>query len=213
MRYLQKYHKKTTGFTAVEVLIALSITVLIFVATTTFGRNVFSLSTVLRGGLDEQFEARKLVKDVIAEIRRIAPADNGAYPLADVSTSTITFYIDLENDGTAERVRYFLDDTILYKGVITPSGDPVVYNEDDEIISPYVHLVVNSSVSTTTPIFEYFDKTYTGASTSLPLSYPLSINEIRNIRVTFVLDKFTNRNPGPLEVTSHGTIRNLRDDL
>ena len=203
---------RNKGFTAVELLIVISIMVIVFVATTLFGRDIFALSTIFRGSLDEQFEARKLVKDVVAEIRRIAPAQNGAYPLSNVSTSTMTFYVDLESDGVAERVRYYLDDTTLYKGVIVPSGNPLVYDEDDEEISSYVELVINPSASST-PIFEYFGNTYTGASTSDPMTYPISIEDVRHVSVTFVLDKYSNRDPGPISVTSHGTIRNLRDDL
>ncbi len=53
-------------------------------------------------------EARIGVERMVKEIRQARNGENGAYPIAYAGDKEFIFYADVDNDGKAERVRYFL---------------------------------------------------------------------------------------------------------
>lgn len=53
-------------------------------------------------------EARRGVELMAKEIRQAQYADNGAYPIEKGAGKEFIFYSDIDDDGQAERVRYFL---------------------------------------------------------------------------------------------------------
>ena len=108
-----------------------------------------------------------------------------------------------------EQIRYFLSDKDLKRGIIKPSGSPLSYNSANEQISTLV-TGINNGVS---PIFEYFDSSYTGTST--PLVQPVQITQVRLVRVTLKIEEDTNptKTIGPVIVTSQVFLRNLKDNL
>jgi hypothetical protein len=107
-----------------------------------------------------------------------------------------------------EQVRYFLQGRDFKKGVIKPTGSPLVYNQGVEQITTLVKDVSNA---TSTPIFEYFDSSYTG--TSSPLATPVQVTKVRLVRINIKIEKDPNRAPAPITVTSQVFLRNLKDNL
>ncbi len=204
--------KSVGGFSLVEILIVVSITVILLLVLSLFQRNLFFLRSVLQGQFDDQFNARKLVGGIIAEIRTISPAESGAYPIETASDSTLSFFTDLDSDGTKERIRYTLEGSDLVRGVTLPVGDnPPVYLDTNEATTTFMTSVVNLSLEPVEPLFEYFDETYAG--TSSPISSPVPVSDVRLIKVKVFLDSQPNRDPEPLEVESQSTIRNLRGSI
>ena len=53
-------------------------------------------------------EARRGVEVMAKELRQARYGDNGAYPIEKAAGKEIIFYSDVDNDGQAERVRYYL---------------------------------------------------------------------------------------------------------
>ncbi len=53
-------------------------------------------------------EARKGIETMVKEIREAKPGDDGSYPIEKAGDKELIFYSDIDNDGKAERVRYFL---------------------------------------------------------------------------------------------------------
>ncbi len=201
------FYKKRGGLTLVEVLVTITIFSTIAIALTTFQKDIFSLNTSLQGSLNAQFQAGRVLKTMISEMRSMSPSGAGAYPIAQAATSTITFYGDIDNDGQKEKVRYYLDNQTLKRGVIEPTGSPVVYTGTEQIKS-LIQYVRNG---TTTPVFDYYNSSYSG--TTSPLSLPINTLSVRLVKVTVIIDTDTNRPPGAITSTSQVSLRNLKDNL
>jgi type II secretory pathway pseudopilin PulG len=204
---LQNQQKIGTGFSIIEVLIVIFILSLVGIAVAAFQRDVFSLNTIISNSLVAQDETRRALKMVTAEIRPLSPSSVGAYPVVEADPTSFIFYSDIYNDQLKERVRYFLDGTILKKGVIKPSGTPLTYNPANEIIIEVIHDIANG----TTPIFNYYDTNYDG--TTSPLTQPIDMLAVRLIKITIVIDKNPNKSPGPITLTTQVSMRNLKDNL
>jgi prepilin-type N-terminal cleavage/methylation domain-containing protein len=199
--------KINKGFSLVEILVVVAIAAAIFMAVFNFGVGIFSFNSNAQNNLTAQSDARRVLKDIIKELRSASPGSLGSYPITLASTTAITFFADIDNDIYKEQIRYFLQGKELKKGVIKPVGSPLTYDPDNEQISTLIGDIDNGS----TPIFEYFDSNYTGTST--PLAQPVQITKIRLIRATFKIEKDPNKSSGPIIVESQVFLRNLKDNL
>lgn len=196
-----------SGFTLVEILIAVSILSLILGFVGAFQADVFSLNRFIQTGLQSQSDAKKIIRPFANEVRSAAPSNLGAYHLAETATSSFAFYSDIDNDGLREKVRYYLDGSDFKKSVIKPAGQPLVYNQANEKIIRVVENVVDDN------IFEYFDSNYDGTASSTALVQPVNISEVRLIKIRLSIDKDLGAPPGPIEVMTQVSIRNLKDNF
>jgi prepilin-type N-terminal cleavage/methylation domain-containing protein len=196
------------GFSLAEFIVSVAILSLLTYTFSTFQRDVFSLSTNLQSSLNAQLEARHLIKTMISELRKVAPSANGSYPIELASSTGITFYSDINDNGSVERVRYYLHNKTIRKGVIAPTGNPPVYNSGNEVTTTLLNYVLASS---TLPIFQYYTSNYSG--TTSPLTIPPNISTIRLIKITVIIDTDPNRSPTPIISTSQVNLRNLKDNL
>jgi prepilin-type N-terminal cleavage/methylation domain-containing protein len=196
------------GFTLIEVLTTIAILASIMIAVVTFQYNVLSYNETSKVSLTNTQEAQSLLKTAARELRSMEPSSNGSYPIASAATSTITFYTDLDGDGLKEQIRYYIASTTLYRGLIKPTGSPLVYVAANETIRTLVTGLKNSS---TTPMFEYFNSSYAGTST--PLTYPLNIPLVRLVRVNLTIDTDPNKSPVVRTFSTQAALRNLKDNL
>ncbi|MDP2741176.1 MAG: type II secretion system protein [bacterium] len=202
-----KYHKNNLGFSMIEIIVVIFILGLIGTSVWTFQSDIFSLNNILSGNITSQEEARNSFKAMTAGIRSISPSSLGAYPLYEVNPNSFTFYSDIDDDGLKERIRYFLSGNILKKGVLKPSGNPLVYNTANEVISEIIHNISNGS----TPIFDYYDTDYDG--TTAPLSQPVNIIAVRLVKITVIVNSNSSNPPILITFTTQVSMRNLKDNL
>ncbi len=195
------------GFSALETLVAVGITGLIVVAVGTFQGNIFGLNTSLSNQLTGQNEARRVLEEITQGLRVATVAGNGSFPLDTVTATTLTYYANNDSDAGIERVRYFLSGTNLQRGVIQPSGNPVIYNPASEVVTTIMEGVANGAV----PVFTYYDATYAGSGAAL--TQPVSAVAVRYVHVTLVIDKDINRPPASFRMEGGVSIRNLKDNL
>ena len=196
------------GITLLEVLISVAILSMMILTASTFQRDVFSLNTNLQSSLNAQLDARHLVKVMVAELRKTIQSSAGAYPIELASSTAVTFYSDVNNNGSIDRVRYFQSGSTIKKGVVTPTGNPLTYNSNNEVVTTLINSVVSSS---SLPIFQYYSSSYTG--TTSPLTFPITISSVRLVKITVIIDSDPNRSPVPMIVTSSVNLRNLKDNL
>jgi prepilin-type N-terminal cleavage/methylation domain-containing protein len=204
---MKHFRNTKKGMTLVEILIATAILVLIMIGISRFQRDIFFLNSSTQNNLSAQMEGRKVLRILVAELRSANRSSLGAYPIVTAGTSTLTFYSNIDSDAYFERLRYFVDGTKLKRGVIKPSGNPLVYNSAQEDISTLINDLV---VATTTPLFEYFSSTYIGTTTALV--QPVNTQLVRLVRITLSIDKDPSRPPSPLIIRSQGMLRNLKDN-
>lgn len=195
------------GFSLMEIVVVIAITSVIFMAVFNFGQSIFSFNSDAQKNLSAQSDGRRILKNIVKELRSASLSSLGAYPISLANTTSLTFFVDLDNDGYKEQVRYFLQGTELKRGVIKPSGTPLTYNSANEQMSTMVRDINNGGVA----IFEYFDSNYTGTST--PLVQPVSVTKIRMVRITLKIEKDPNKSLGPIIVESQVFLRNLKDNL
>jgi len=192
-------HKKSRGFTIIEMIVVIFIIGLISLAAATFQNDIFSLNKIVSDSISAQDEMRKVFKMITAEIRSASSSNSGAYPISDLSQNSFIFYSDIDGDGLKERIRYFLSAGALKKGILKPSGSPLTYNPANETLSDVVYDVANGS----TAVFNYYDKDYDG--TTAPLADPINVISVRLIKITIVIDNMT--------FTTQVSMRNLKDNL
>jgi prepilin-type N-terminal cleavage/methylation domain-containing protein len=97
-----------SGFTIIETLTAIAVFTLMMAtasaAIVTFYRSQsYAMEQAI--AIDE---ARRSVDIMAKEVRQARYADSGAYPIEKGAGKEFIFYSDVDNDGQAERVRYYL---------------------------------------------------------------------------------------------------------
>ena len=203
-----KMLKKKGGMTLVEVLIALAIFVSVIVAVGAFEANTFIYSSSVSGAYQTAQNAQIILKTILSEIREMQPSANGSYPLVTTGSTSISFYSDADNSGSAEQITYTLSGTTLYRAVIKPTGTPASYLSANQSTST---LMTNVTNGTSIPVFEYFDTNYNG--TSSPLAQPVTATNVRLIKANLRLDLDPNRSPLPIIYTVQASLRNLKSNL
>ncbi len=196
------------GFTLIEIIIVIGILGLIIIAVSSFQRNVLIYNKFSQDSLSSAQDARAILRTMVKELRSASPSNNGAFSIIQAATNTISFFSDTDADGLKEQIRYFLTTTILKRGTIKPTGSPLTYNSANETFS---FLAYNIKNSTSTPLFEYFDNSYAGTSTSL--TQPVTATQVHLVKINLIIDVDPNRAPIPRTYTSQVNLRNLKDNL
>lgn len=190
------------GFTLLEVLVLVAVLIMIVIAIVASTRYVYRGQRFAFEQADATRSARAGIEQAVRDIREASFADNGAYPVFSMATSTITFYSDFDNDQSAERVRYFLDGTDLKKGVVDASGDPPTYATSSEVISTISDNLRNEA--TNTPLFTYYD------TAGALMSDYTEVDELAFVLVRLVVNLHPERAPEDFELRSSATLRNVR---
>ena len=194
--------------TLVETLITLGIFIVIMVAVGTFEANVFSYQRSISGSLETSTDAQAIFKTIIKEVRSMSPSATGAYPIVTAATNTISFFSDPNGSGEPDQITYSLIGNTVFRTVIIPTGSPLSYSVSNQSTTTLISNIRNSS---TTPLLEYFDNTYTGSEASL--SQPVTLSAISLIRMNLTLDTDPNKSPTPVTYTTDMSLRNLKTNL
>jgi prepilin-type N-terminal cleavage/methylation domain-containing protein len=203
------YLKKKKGFTLVEVIVVLGLLALFVGLISEFQTKIFKYNSSFESGNFVGFDSQNIIKSMAGEIRSMSPSSTGAYPIEIVGTSTFSFYNDVDNDGLKERIRYFVSDNTLKRGLIKPTGTPSIYASSSE---KFVILMSNIENSSSTPIFNYFGSDYSEVNIT-PLPVPINILEIRFVEVDVILAGDPAKLLAPVNVRTKVSIRNLKDNL
>lgn len=194
--------------TLLELLVVLGIVTIIIAGAVTFFKDTFSFNRSITNSLDITGNARRALKTMIAEIRVASPSSLGAYPLVQTATSSFIFYGDVDADVQKERVRYYRSGTTLMRGIVDPTGSPLTYNLGSEVVAQIAKNVVNDN---STPIFTYYDSSYSG--TQAPLSGAFDASLVRLIKINLVIDSTGTSTVSSDVFSSQVSMRNLKDNL
>jgi hypothetical protein len=205
----EKTINKNAGFTIIEAIVAITaISVLIFPIT-------FLLITVFSGSkqqyqsLENIDNARIISSRFVNEIRSSVQGVDGSFAISYAGDQEIIFYSPWgTSDYSIKKIRYFVSDDNLYKGVTIPTGSPLNYSSSSEKITK-----VQSNLSTDNePLFYYYDGNYNGDSDPLP--QPVNINNIKFIRMNLnVFKQSEKENISIFSINTGATIRSLKENL
>ena len=150
--------------------------------------------------------ARKGVESLVRDLREMTFADDGTFPLVNMSDHEIGFFSDIDKDDSVEYVEYELASTTLYKRIYNATGSPPVYAtttpESILTISEYVQNQLQSR-----PTFTYYDLN------GLPATATTTVTDIRYIDVTVIVNIDPVRDPGEFMLRSSAALRNLVETL
>ena len=197
------------GFTLIEVLVTMSIFVILVFSVAMMLSNIFTNSNQQLISLSNIDQARSTLSTITNEVRNATIGSDGSYPLNQAGDSQIVFFTNFRtSNGAVERVRYYISGNTLYKGVILPTGSPLIYNLSSESISKVLSGVSNGS----SPVFYYYDGNYSGNTQAL--SQPVNINNVRFVKINFVvLNQITPQDTSTFSIDAGVTIRSVKDNL
>ena len=190
------------GFTLIEIIIAIGVLGFAVAMISLFALNVSQSELFISENLKIEEDIKQALRIMTPEIRSINSSSNGSYGIAAVSSSSFSFYSDIDADNYFEKVRYFLDGSTLKKGVIESSISPFIYDPGQEKIKEVINGISSDD------IFYYYDDSYDGNQS--PLDYPVDVSKIRSVKIVISVEKEINLMPVPVELSLFITIRNLR---
>lgn len=202
---MKRVFGKQNGFSLLELILGAAISVIIVVILTQFVGIISNIQKYLGSKLPTQADVEQALQTAVVEIRSVGQSSAGAFPIETASSTTFTFFSDIDRDGLMERVRYVISSSTLQKGVIRPVGNPLVYSTSSETISTPIANLLGASSS-----FAYYDTNYIG--TGPALAYPIDVAAVRSVSITFTADMSTTTTPRPTTLSTLVTIRNLKSN-
>jgi type II secretory pathway component PulJ len=200
--------KFNKGFTLIEVIVSVFAFTLIVFGLIALVSNIFTSSNQQSNLLADSDQARRLAFSVTNELRNAQTASTGAYPLVTALAQEIAFYSNIESSAGIEKVRYFVSNGKLWKGITRYNGSsyPTASEETFE--------VQKNVANGTNPIFYYYDGAYAGGSAQVPLAQPVNVTQVKFVKIKLdVFNKAGVINTNYYTVTSSGTVRNLKTNL
>lgn len=182
-----------------EILIATGIFLLVVAVSGDF------IITGLRGTsfVSEQEEAvnqaRRSLETISTEIRGANSSERGDYALADADDNLFVFYTDVNQDDLMDQVKYWRDDTVIYR-IITPPGVATDYDPANAATTTIAQYINNQEE----PVFVYFDNDLNETSV---------INDIRLVRINLRVNVTPTIAPNDYYVETDVHMRNLKDNL
>lgn len=153
--------------------------------------------------------ASRAVERTIADLRKVRQGDDGSYPVVSGDDFDLRVFIDIDDDGKTERIHYFLQNGSLMRGITEPTAtQPVSYPSGDQSVAAVATYVANESSE---PVFSYYNDDYPGDTVNNPLPTPISIQEVRLVRVRLIVNVNPNRAPEETNVESIAELRNLNE--
>ncbi len=196
-----RLHTSNSGMTLIELLVSVAIMAGVTLFIGGYVLNVLNFQNYLSPALGTQQELQFTLSDMSMNLRTMNYSSLGGYPIAAVSSSSITLFADIYSNGTYEQIRYFMTSSTLQRGIIVPTGNPLTYNQANEVVVDALHNVVSTS-----SIFSYYDSNYTGVEA--PMTTPIDISKIKVIGFSVAVQQ--SNQATPLYADLKITPRNIR---
>lgn len=195
-----KSARTQTGMSILEALIAVAVFAIAMGAVVS---SVLFFYRANRSAIEQAFaidSGRKGVSLMVRDIREAAFADDGSFPVSSFGTSTLTLYSDVDRDSSVERVRYFLEGTNLKKGHLEATGNPLVYDPQNETVSVVSDSVRNGAQGV--PVFTYFTQ---GGSQITDFTAATTVSRVT---VNLIININDDTLPGDFTLRSSAALRN-----
>jgi prepilin-type N-terminal cleavage/methylation domain-containing protein len=201
--------RKSRGLTLIEMMVAISIFVI--------GMEGFSLlfvrawrnnSYTLEMGQSSMAVSQGVSK-MSNYIRGARQGDDGSYPIKSAGDNDLVIYSDYDKDGITERLHFYKNGQTILMGIRDPSGTmPKTYASGDQQTITIANYIVNDASA---PIFRYYNKNYPGDISNNPLAAPISVSDVRLMKIFLKINIDPNRAPDNIETQSFVEMRNLND--
>ncbi len=202
------------GVTFVEMIVTIAIFSIIILGSSVFFVRMWTIHRfTLETGI-ASFIAQRGVDEAVEHIRRARSSQNGSFAIASADSDSIHFYDDYDDDGTVERVHYFLENGTLWRGVTEPmvdAGGIITYAEDDDTVRSIADHVINQSLGEAT--FTYYGTdgkafSYDDVAENI-LTLPVTLAHIRMVKIVLYVNPDAVRAPNHVHIQSFAVVRNL----
>jgi prepilin-type N-terminal cleavage/methylation domain-containing protein len=196
------------GFTLVEVMISVALFAILAGAVIALVGNIITTTRQQGTLLSDSDQARRLSVKIMSELRNAVASNTGAYALEQAADQQIIFYSNVDGGADIEKLRYYISNGSLYRGLTKPLGNPLTYTGATEASTLVQANVGNGTV----PLFYYYPDTYTGTGNAL--AQPVNVTQVRFVQVSLkVFNKAGVTNTNTYTITASGTIRSLKTNL
>ena len=178
---IKKMPKQRGGFSLVEILIVIVVATIIIVVVGNVGSNMNLLNGLVSQELQSNSDVNQALQIMTMDIQSAEPSAAGAYPVSSAGTSSFAFFVNADNDPAPELVRYFLASSSIWRGVTQPTGTPPIYVTSTEMDTAMIKSVI---IATGTPLFSYYDSSYTG--TQPAMTSTADVSPIRLVNFHFL---------------------------
>jgi len=191
------------GFTLTEMLVVVALTGLVGVGVLSMIAYFYRSNAFLLEATTATDSASRGLNESLAALREASYGEDGSYPILAAATSSVTFYGDLDVDNSVERVRLYVTNGTLYRGVTDATGNPPSYSGQPEVTSTIATWVKNAP---STPVFKYYDED------GVQLTGTIDIASVRSVRTRLDVDINPYRAPNILILEGAATLRNLHSE-
>lgn len=182
-------------------LVVIAVTAIITVSIT---NSVLFFYRANTSSLEQTYQvdnARAGVNALVRDLREATYADNGAYPVATLASTSLAFYSDTDRDNSVELIRYTIIGSSLYRVVTDSAGTPPTYT--GAIATSTISTYVWNLSQGVTP-FRYYD------ASGAEITNYTNLAGVRSVTVNLIVNVNPVRAPGEFSLRSSATLRNLR---
>lgn len=195
---------KEQGFSLTELIVSVALGSIVTLGVLSFSGDTIRFKSEFDGRLQMLDDARRVVRPMADEIRQAQDSSVGDYAIGQVATNTLVIFSDVIDNGYREKIRYFVEDKKLKRGVITPEGLPLSYLQEEKIST----LMDNVEGL----IFRYYDQSFVGSPAQGALLHPFPTSDVRMIEIEVIIDDDVNKEPNPLgQISMFAQLRNLKN--
>ena len=190
--------KRQQGYALYEVLVAMSILGLVAIGIFLAFKAGTTTWTTSQQFVAEQQNARLLVNTIARSVRMIGyQYTGGNAAVINGATSDLSFYADMDGDGTIECYRYYLSGGTVYEAVVQGSGcASSILNATGQ---PITAALESKGLSVKSLTFTYYDAdTQGGALLSAPVS-STNLFLVRRVDVAATVQGVTSITPFTIE--------------
>lgn len=201
--------KREYGFTLIEMIVTIALFTVIGLGIVALFGNLFTAASKQNSLTANQDSARKLVGQMVTQLRNSVAGADGSFPLEQASDQQVIFHANGDSDSSIERIRYFLQNGQLWEGLTDYASS--TYPTSTERTYLLMNNVANSS---TTPVFYYYDGTYSGSSTQSSLVQPVNVTQVTFVKINLkIYNTGGLQNKGTYSVSAGAAIRSLKTNL
>lgn len=190
-----------TGFTLIEVVVAIGIFILMMLAihrvfVVFYMNQKQSIQTIERTN-----KARYVINVMSNELRQMNRGQGGGFRLVTAEKNKIVFYSDLDNDKETEKIEYYVQNNILYKSVLSAGSFPYYSGTST------VTVVFDGVMNGVDGVFSYYNQDYTGTETAL--AFPVDNIKVKLVGINLLLDDVNSSLTPVLNFSTKVQLRNF----
>lgn len=204
---MKRRSDNVSGFTLIEAIVVVFVFSMIVYGVVMLVSNLLTSTNKQSSLLVGSDQARRLGTAFTNELRKADYAADGAYPVGLAGDQELVFYSNVDTTPDVERVRYFVQNATLMKGVVKPTGG--VYDLASETPIAVQSNLANGSQ----PVFLYYAGNYDGTVDN-HLVQPINVNQVKFIKLNLlVFNTGGLKNDNTYSVSAGAAIRNLKTNL